>query len=80
MSAVQIIPISQFTSCSLKKDSEAKETLSNKQHIPWPVCSSQFGLGIGGVGSGKEEERNGERGNGKEEERKEGEGENGTTG
>lgn len=57
MSAVQIIPISQFTSCSLKKDSEAKETLSNKQHIPWPVCSSQFGLGIGGGG---EWERRGE--------------------
>lgn len=47
-------------SCSLKKDFEAKETLSNKQHIPWPVCSNQFGLGV--RGSGKEEERNGERG------------------
>lgn len=47
-------------SCSLKKDSEAKETLSNKQHIPWPVCSSRFGLGR--EGSGKEGEGNGQEG------------------
>lgn len=40
------MPISQFMSCSLKKDSKVKESLPQKQeHIPWPVCLQGFGFG-----------------------------------